>query len=99
MRIEILDEAMDDLADGFAFYEDQSRGLGSCFLDSLFSDIDALLMHAGIHRIVHGSHRSLSCRFPFAIYYQVEADVIRVRAVIDCRRSPAWIRRRMKRNF
>lgn len=97
MRIEVLDDAKDDLVDGFHFYEEQSPGLGSYFLDSLFADIDSLLLYAGTHRIVYASRRCVASRFPFAIYYRVETDVIRVRAVIDCRRNPTWIRRRLRR--
>lgn len=97
MTIEVLDDAKDDLIDGFHFYEAPSPGLGSYFLDPFFADIDSLLLYAGIHRIVFGSHRCLANRFPFAIYYRVEAEVIRVRAVIDCRRHPTWIRSRLKR--
>ena len=96
MKIEILDDAKDDLIAGYHFYEEQALGLGSYFLDSLFSDIDSLLLYAGIHRIVFGSHRCVAARFPFAIYYRMETDVIRVRAVIDCRRNPTWIRKRMQ---
>ena len=44
MRIEILDEAESDLIEGFHFYDGQEPGLGSYFLDSLFSDIDSLLL-------------------------------------------------------
>ncbi len=47
MRIEILDDAKDDLAEGFKFYENQSLGLGSYFLGSLFADIDSLLYLCG----------------------------------------------------
>ena len=97
MRIEVLDDAKDDLADGFHFYEEQAAGLGSYFLDSLFADIDSLLLYAGIHRVLYGSFRCVASRFPFAIYYRVDADVVRVRAVIDCRRNPAWIRRHLRR--
>jgi hypothetical protein len=97
MRIEVLDDAKDDLVDGFHFYEEQSSGLGFDFFDSLFADIDSLLLYGGIHRIVHGSHRYVASRFPFAIYYRIETDVIRIRAVIDCRRNPKWIRRRLRR--
>lgn len=96
MKIEILDEAQDDLIKGFQFYERLHGGLGSNFLDSLFSDIDALLHFCGIHPIVFGHHRSLSGRFPFAIYYDVVGDLIRVHAVLDCRRNPSWIRKRLK---
>ena len=50
MRIEILDEAQEDLIQGFHFYEGREAGLGAYFLDSLFSDIDSLLVYAGIHQ-------------------------------------------------
>ena len=52
MTIELLDEAKNDLVAGHHFYEDQSPGLGSYFLDSLFPDVDSLFLYAGIHRIV-----------------------------------------------
>ena len=97
MRIELLDDAKKDLVDGFDFYERQTPGLGSYFLDSLFADIDSLLLYAGTHRVVFGSHRCLAKRFPFAVYCRVEDGVVRVRAVVDCRRSPAWVHRRLRR--
>ena len=93
MTITILASARDDLADGFDFYEDQQAGLGSYFLESLFSDLDSLKLYAGIHRKSFGFHRLLSKRFPYAVYYTVEAGGIRVSAVLDCRRDPAWIRK------
>lgn len=96
MRIEILDEAQEDLTEGFRFYEQRASGLGSYFLDCLFSDIDSLLLYAGIHQVVLGYYRSLSKRFPFAIYYSVEGDLVRVHAVLDCRRNPLWARKRLK---
>lgn len=96
MRIELLEEAKDDLIAGFHFYDDQASGLGSYFLDSLFADIDSLLLYAGVHRVVYGSHRSVASRFPFAIYYRADGDVVRDRAVVDCRRNPRWIQRHLK---
>ena len=95
MRIEILDAAEKDLIDAFKFYERQSSGLGDYFLDPLFSDIESLHLYAGIHALHFGYHRLLSKRFPFAIYYRIQEDVIRVYAVLDCRRNPAWIRNRL----
>ena len=49
MKIEILSIAMSDIQFGQRFYERQQEGLGVYFLDSLFSDIDALLLYAGTH--------------------------------------------------
>ena len=98
MRIEVLDAAQQDLVSGYAFYESQSHGLGSYFLNSLFSDIDSLQLFAGVHEVHFGRyHRLLAKRFPFAIYYQVAADVVRVYAVLDCRRNPRAIADRMKK--
>ena len=81
--------------DGFAFYERQADGLGNYFLDSIFSDIESLRIYAGIHSIHFGYNRLLSRRFPFAIYYLIQGEVLRVYAILDCRRNPAWIRERL----
>ena len=98
MRIRILDEAEKDLEEGYRFYESKSVGLGSYFLDSLYSDIDSLLYFAGIHYVIFGYYRLLSKRFPFAVYYRIIDiidDVVLVYAVLDCRRNPSWIRERL----
>ena len=58
MKIEILDEVHEDLILGFRFYESQEPGLGAYFLDCLFSDIDSLLVFAGIHAVTYAYHRS-----------------------------------------
>jgi len=97
MNIVILPSAREDLADGFALYEQKESGLGGYFLNSLFSDIDSLKLYAGVHRKVFGLHRLLSDRFPFAIYYSKDHETAFVRAVLDCRRDPTWVRRKLKR--
>jgi hypothetical protein len=97
VKIVIQSSALADLADGFDFYERMEAGLGGYFLDSLYSDIDSLQLYAGIHMIHFGKyHRSLSKRFPHAIYYQVVENTVRVRAVLDLRRDPEWIKQRMQ---
>ena len=96
MKIVILPSARDDLADGFQFYENQAAGLGGYFLESLFSDIDSLLLYAGVHRMVFGSYRLLSKRFPYAIYYAKEAETVFVKAILDCRRDPTFHRQRLR---
>ena len=97
MRVKILPSALNDLAHGRSFYERQNHGVGDYFLDSLFSDIDSLAIYAGIHRQTSGYFVMLAKRFPYALYYKMEADVAIVWRVLDCRRDPAWIRRQMKR--
>ena len=87
MKIRLLTSAYHDLAAGRDFYEQQ--GVGGYFLDSLFADIDSLVLYAGIHRQVFGFHRMLAKRFPYAIYYRVESpEVTVVCRVLDCRQNP-----------
>ena len=97
MRIKILSAAESDLEEGHRFYESQADGLGTYFLDTLYSDIDSLAYFAGIHRIVFGHHRLLSKRFPFAVYYRVSDDEVIVFAILDCRRNPSWIRKKLSK--
>ena len=46
MKLKILASASQDLIDGHWFYEKQTEGLGTYFLDTLFSDIDSLAIYA-----------------------------------------------------
>ena len=91
MAIRILPSAIADLERGRDFYERQGLGLGQYFLNTLFSDIDSLLLYGGIHSMHWGYHRLLSKRFPYAVYYRVKEDAIEVRRVLDCRQHPRKI--------
>jgi hypothetical protein len=79
----------------FNFTNISRKALAAIFLESLFSDIDSLRLYAGIHQKVFGSHRLLSKRFPYAIYYAEEPATIFVKAVLDCRRDPKFHRQRI----
>jgi len=98
MLIEIHEHAREDLIFGFQFYEQQALGLGRYFLECLFADVDSLNKYAGVHEMVDGFQRLLSKRFPFAIYYTVVGDEVKVAAILDCRRDPQWIQRRLRRS-
>jgi plasmid stabilization system protein ParE len=96
ITVRISEEALQDLNDGFLFYESQQAGLGDYFATCLRADIEGLRVHAGIHRVVHGDyHRLLSRVFPYGIFYTLEGDIVVVWAVMDLRRDPEWIRRRL----
>lgn len=97
MNVELRDEARDDLVDGAIFYGRQSYGLDEYFLGCLREDIAKLESTGGIHEQYQGFHRSLSERFPYAIYYLVDGGIIDVVAVLDCRRAPTAIASRLGR--
>ena len=51
MKVRVLRSAFNDLAAGRQFYDRQEQGVGQYFFESLFSDIDSLVLYAGIHRV------------------------------------------------
>lgn len=75
----------------------QQAGLGTYFLDTLFSDIESLLLHAGVHVSVFGYFRALSKRFPYAIYYKLDGEVIAIWRVLDCRQHPHRAREALRK--
>jgi len=96
VNIRILDLAERDLQVGFLFYEAQQADVGEYFLNSIYSEIDSLFLYAGIHKQVFGRYRQLCRRFPYAIYYSVDRDVVSVWRVLDLRRDPTWIAEQLK---
>jgi plasmid stabilization system protein ParE len=93
MKVRILRPALEDLAHARQFYDEQGEGIGDYFFDSLFAEIDSLILFAGIHAIHFGYHRLLAKRFPYAIYYRVHGEEAVVFRVLDCRRHPRAIRK------
>lgn len=90
MKIQVLTAAINDLEEGRLFYQQQGEHLGDYFLDSLFTDIDSLVIYAGIHQQVFGYYRLLAHRFPYAIYYKMpKSDEVVVWRVLDMRVKPA----------
>ena len=52
-----------------------------------------------MHEIAYGLHRKLAERFPFAVYYRVSESLVDVVAILDCRRDPDAIARRLGRTM
>ncbi len=75
MEIRLLDGAIEDLRNGWFFYERQSPGLGDRFLDAMEAEVQTLTLHAGIHLI--------------------DDDTIAIYAILDCRRDPNGLRKRL----
>ena len=96
MRILISADAEDDLIDGARFYNSIEPGLGDRFIDSLLSDIDSLHSYSGIHAKFWGYYRLLSQRFPYAVYYSLADDLLRIHAVLDCRQDPEKTQKRIQ---
>jgi hypothetical protein len=71
MRIKISAGGERDIAEGCDFYGDIDPNLATYFHDSISSDIDSLLLYAGVHAKVDGWHYTFASRFPFVIWYGI----------------------------
>ena len=95
--VRILEKAVDDLNEGRSFYDLQESGVGDYFWDCLISDIESLIIYAGIHRKRLGFFQMFSKRFPYAIYYDVIEGIAYVAAILPIRRDPAWISKQLEK--
>lgn len=98
MNVRILRPAVEDLAAGRRFCDRQREGVGAYFFNSLISEIDSLVLYAGIHRTYLGYHRLLARRFPYAVYYRIAGEEAVVYRVLDCRRAPRAIRHELEKH-
>jgi plasmid stabilization system protein ParE len=95
-RVTISQSAQDDIHDVRQFYDDQERGVGDYFFQSIKEDIESLRTLHGIHRKHGNLHRMNATIFPHFIYYREDAEETYVVAVLDQRRDPQWIRRQLR---
>lgn len=98
MTLNVRKTALEDILNAARFYEKQELGLGDRVADFLENEILSLLTTAGIHPFSHGFYRAVvHGDFPYyVIYYSIELDVIHVRAVLDHRRNPLKLSRRLQ---
>ncbi len=97
IRLEISEDALADLNEGFLFYEAQEQGLGDYFIACVRADIEGLKISGGAHRVVYSDyHRLLSKVFPYGVFYTTESETAVVWAVLDLRRNPEWIREQLR---
>jgi toxin ParE1/3/4 len=78
-----------DLAAGFEYYEEQTKGLGERFLTAVGSAFDAIERYPQMFAQVHGEvRRALLSQFPYGVFYRVQAKRVVVLAVLHTARDP-----------
>ena len=84
-----------ELNDAVQYYELESPGLGEAFLDEVERCVRAITAHPDAGRVLAGTvRRRLLRRFPFALLYRIGPGGIRILAVMNLRRRPAyWVGR------
>ena len=93
--LSLTELSQEDIYSSQNFYEEQSPNLGVYFYDSIIVDLDALKFYAGIHQKYFGFYRMITKRFPYAIYYEIEDDLVVVHAVLHTRKDLKSIENRL----
>lgn len=85
-----------DVAATYQWYENEQAGLGLEFLDELRATYGRIAAGPFKYQDLRSGIRcALLRRFPYAVYFAVEADVVVVLTVLHVSRDPAaWQRRR-----
>lgn len=90
MNLRYTDRAKDDVDVAFLWYERQKNGLGFDFLDCIENGIKSIIENPQIYQKHYLTfRRCIIRRFPFSIFYSIEANEIVVHSVFDNRRDPA----------
>lgn len=94
-RLALQPEAESDTRSTRRWYERQSPGLGHEFLRAVEAILARVERTPELYAAVdQATRRARVRRFPFAVYYEIEADRIVIYAVWHYRRDPAeWQRR------
>jgi toxin ParE1/3/4 len=88
-----------DVEAAFEWYENEQPGLGMEFLDELRAIYNRIADGPLKYQDLRGGiRRTLLRRFPYAVYFAIEGDIVIVVAVLHASRDPAeWQRRGRKR--
>lgn len=94
-EVSIRPEAEAELADAFEWYEERVRGLGAEFLLSVDATVHMIVRNPyQFTKIRKEVRRALLHRFPYGVFYVVEADRIVVLAFFHAKRNPKrWQKR------
>ena len=88
-RLKFSGRAVREIGEAFAWYEEQSAGLGSEFQLTFELQLKRLEQVPLLYQeIIPGVRRTLLPRFPFSVFYTVKHDRVQILAVIHTARSP-----------
>ena len=86
-----------DIERAFDFYEGCQCGRGEIVMRHLDATFGQLPSDPESAPVFHAPHRRLLVSgFPYGVFYALEGGRVIVSGVMDLRRDPAWIRRKLR---
>lgn len=93
----LSDEAEDDLVASANYYNEQSVGLGTRFLEEAYTILDKVAEHPVYYKYLQGKkNKRYRCvrlnSFPFLIIFRIEKDIVVIVSVLNTNRRNKYIR-------
>lgn len=80
-----------ELNDAAQYYDREQAGLGAAFVADVQRCTDAILKHPEAGPVLRGRVRRRLCRrFRYGVLYTIQPEMVRVLAVMNLRRRPAY---------
>jgi len=96
VELVVAPEAELDIAEAYAWYEGRRVGLGEEFLSAVDACLERIRRGPEMYRKVHENYRrSLTRRFPYAVFFELSETRILVYAVFHTSRDPGKWRQRL----
>ena len=90
LRVVLRPEALAELEEARAWYEERDLGLGEEFYRCVEAVVEGARRSPDQYPCVHGEvRRGLVRRFPYGVFYMVTDDTIVILAVFHASRDPA----------
>ena len=88
-EVRFAEEAKDDLADAYEWYEGRRPGLGEEFLGCFEASMHGLARNPRMYpKIYKDYRRTVIRRFPYSIFYEFDGTVVTIFAVFHSSRDP-----------
>jgi hypothetical protein len=95
LRVVNHPEAGEELETAARWYEECQPKLGDDFLDDFEFTLRRVIQNPQRPRLIQGENRKLNFnRFPYAVVYELQKDVLYVKAVMHLHRRPFYWRHR-----
>ncbi|MEI6236219.1 MAG: type II toxin-antitoxin system RelE/ParE family toxin [Planctomycetota bacterium] len=89
-------DADDDIAEAFKWYEQRGTGLGEDFLRRIDACVSGIKRYPTANRVVFDTFRRAHVRrFPFEIYYEINAEKVIIHYVFHTAQHPQKWRDRL----
>jgi toxin ParE2 len=96
MRYDFLTSARAELQEAIEFYDDRQPGLGQGFAGEIKHALASIQQSPTLWKKISGNVRRCRLRrFPYALIYHLQEDLILIVAVAHVRRHPTYWRNRL----